>query len=88
MGTLSLPELKANIDRLGQVLESMYSDNRLCQVRPAVSLWLKLVMKKHFKERPHALRLPTDSMLCLYMKARLQRVITGPTSTTTQTSAG
>uniref|UniRef100_H3C4U5 ubiquitinyl hydrolase 1 n=1 Tax=Tetraodon nigroviridis TaxID=99883 RepID=H3C4U5_TETNG len=25
-------ELKANMDRLGQMLESMYSDNRLCQV--------------------------------------------------------
>lgn len=83
-----LPELKANIDRLGQTLESMYSDNRLCQVPPAVPLPLNLAMEQHFKDRPLALRFPTDSTLCLYMKARLQQVITGPTSTTTQTSAG
>lgn len=76
------------MDRLGQMLESMYSDNRLCQVPAAVSLSLTSVTKRQVKERPDALRFPTDSTLCLSMKARLQQVTTGPTSTTTQTSAG
>ncbi|CAG12328.1 unnamed protein product, partial [Tetraodon nigroviridis] len=47
-------ELKANMDRLGQMLESMYSDNRLCQVPAAVSLSLTSVTKRQVPYRLHA----------------------------------
>lgn len=95
------PELKASIDRLTQMLEGMYSDNSLSQVKHTHSpnsLWQTAIQLQYCRASvfytvgvqccPPTVRYPTDSTQCSSMKARHQQVITGPTSTTMPTSAG
>lgn len=94
-------ELKASIDRLTQMLEGMYSDNSLCQVRHALThlihsdkqqcthkSCLIFVMPGESKRCPPTVRYLTNSTQFWSTKARHRQAITGPTSTTTPTSAG